>query len=354
MSKYMNPRYALFDAYTPGEQPQDRQYIKLNTNESPYPPSQGVAKALDREAIDLLRLYPDPECQTLSQALADHYGIDKQCVLCGNGSDELLSFAFMAWGGKGAAFADLSYGLYQVLADLHQVKANIIPLRADYTLDDRDYLNQGKLIVIANPNAPTGMAILSRQIAYIAQQNPDAVVLVDEAYVDFGTVSCLPLLKNTDNIVVVQTYSKSRSMAGARLGYAMGPAALIKDLRKIKNAINPYNVNRLTQLAGIAALEDKDYYALQNRAVILAREETSRALKQMGFEVLPSLANFVFARHPLMSGAALYLSLKKRGILVRHFNGQRTKDFIRISIGTKEQMATLTGHLQEILGGQAS
>lgn len=354
MSKYMNPRYALFDAYTPGEQPQDRQYIKLNTNESPYPPSQGVAKALDREAIDLLRLYPDPECQTLSQALADHYGIDKQCVLCGNGSDELLSFAFMAWGGKGAAFADLSYGLYQVLADLHQVKANIIPLRADYTLDDRDYLNQGKLIVIANPNAPTGMAILSRQIAYIAQQNPDAVVLVDEAYVDFGTVSCLPLLKNTDNIVVVQTYSKSRSMAGARLGYAMGPAALIKDLRKIKNAINPYNVNRLTQLAGIAALEDKDYYALQNRAVILAREETSRALKQMGFEVLPSLANFVFARHPLMSGAALYLALKKRGVLVRHFNGQRTKDFIRISIGSKEQMATLDGHLREILGGQTS
>lgn len=353
MSKFMDPRFALFDAYTPGEQPQDRTYIKLNTNESPYPPSQGVARALDREAVDLLRLYPDPECQALSQALADYYGMDKQSILCGNGSDELLSLAFMAWGEKGAAFADLSYGLYQVLADLHQVKATIVPLRADFTLDDRDYLGLGKLIVIANPNAPTGMAILPRQIAYIAQQNPDSVVLVDEAYVDFGAGSCLPLIKSNENIMVMQTYSKSRSMAGARLGYAIGPAALIKDLRKLKNAINPYNVNRLTQLAGIAALEDKDYYALQNRAVVMAREETGRALKQMGFEVLPSLANFIFARHLLMGGAALYLALKKRGILVRYFNGQRTKDFIRISIGTKEQMATLTGHLQEILGGQA-
>ncbi len=354
MSKFMNPRYALFDAYTPGEQPQDRKYIKLNTNESPYPPSQGVAKVLDREAADLLRLYPDPECEALSRALADHYGIDKQCVLCGNGSDELLSFAFMAWGGKGAAFADLSYGLYQVLADLHLVKAAIVPLRADFTLDDRDYLGLGKLIVIANPNAPTGMAILPRQIAYIAQQNPDSVVLVDEAYVDFGAASCLPLLKNSDNIVVVQTYSKSRSMAGARLGYAMGPAPLIKDLRKLKNAVNPYNVNRLTQLAGIAALEDKDYYTLQNRAIIQTREETSRALRQMGFEVLPSLANFVFAGHPMMGGEALYLALKKRGILVRNFSGARVKNFIRVSIGSKEQMAALTGQLREILGGQAS
>jgi histidinol-phosphate aminotransferase len=354
MSKFMSPRYALFDAYTPGEQPQDRQYIKLNTNESPYPPSQGVAKALDREAADLLRLYPDPECQALCQALADYYGVDKPSILCGNGSDELLSFAFMAWGGKGAAFADLSYGLYQVLADLHQVKAAIIPLRADFTLDDRDYLGLGKLIVIANPNAPTGMAILPRQLAYIAQQNPDSVVLVDEAYVDFGASSSLSLIKEYENIVVIQTCSKSRSLAGARLGYAIGPAALIKDLRKIKNAINPYNVNRLTQLAGIAALEDKDYYTLQNRAVIHTRDETVRALKLMGFEVLPSLANFVFARHPLMGGAVLYLALKKRGILVRHFNGQRTKDFIRISIGTKEQMSALAGHLSEILGGQTS
>ena len=352
MSRYMNPRYALFDAYTPGEQPQDRQYIKLNTNESPYPPGQGVTRVLDREAIDLLRLYPDPECQALSQALADYYGVEEQSILCANGSDEMLSFAFMAWGGNGAAFADLSYGLYQVLADLHRVRATIIPLRDDFTLDDRDYLSLGKLIVIANPNAPTGMAILPRQIAYIAQQNPGTVVLVDEAYVDFGAGSCVTLVKEYENLLVVQTYSKSRSLAGARLGYAIGSAALIRDLRKMKNAINPYNVSRLTQLAGIAALHDKDYYALQNRAIILAREETSKALLRMGFEVLPSLANFIFARHPLMAGAALYLALKKRGILVRHFSGARTADFIRISIGTKEQMATLTGHLREILGGQ--
>jgi len=351
MSRFMGARYSLFDAYTPGEQPQDRRYIKLNTNESPYPPSPKVRQALNADEVEALRLYPDPECGALRASMAAQLGLDENQLLCGNGSDELLSFAFMAWGGRGAAFADVTYGLYRVLADLHQVKVTIVPLREDFALDDRDYLGLNRLIVIANPNAPTGMALKPRQLAYIAEQNPDGVVLVDEAYVDFGAESCLPLIGRYDNLCVVQTYSKSRSLAGARLGFVAGPAELIRDLKKIKNAINPYNVSRLTQRAGIAAMEDEDYYLLNARAIMHARDNTARALQAMGFEVLPSRANFLFARHAGIGGAALYMALKKRGVLVRHFGAERIKDYIRISVGSQEQMTAFLDAVREIMGG---
>ena len=351
MSRFMGARYSMFDAYTPGEQPQDRRYIKLNTNESPYPPSPKVRQALNADEVEALRLYPDPECGALRASMAAQMGLDENQLLCGNGSDELLSFAFMAWGGRGAAFADVTYGLYRVLADLHQVKVTIVPLREDFALDDRDYLGLNRLIVIANPNAPTGMALKPRQLAYIAEQNPDGVVLVDEAYVDFGAESCLPLIGRYDNLCVVQTYSKSRSLAGARLGFVAGPAELIRDLKKIKNAINPYNVSRLTQRAGIAAMEDEDYYLLNARAIMQARDNTARALQAMGFEVLPSRANFLFARHAGIGGAALYMALKKRGVLVRHFGAERIKDYIRISVGSQEQMTAFLDAVREIMGG---
>lgn len=351
MSRFMGARYSLFDAYTPGEQPQDRRYIKLNTNESPYPPSPKVRQALNADEVEALRLYPDPECGALRASMAAQMGLDENQLLCGNGSDELLSFAFMAWGSRGAAFADVTYGLYRVLADLHQVKVTNVPLRDGFALDDRDYLGLNRLIVIANPNAPTGMALKPRQLAYIAEQNPDGVVLVDEAYVDFGAESCLPLIGRYDNLCVVQTYSKSRSLAGARLGFAAGPAELIRDLKKIKNAINPYNVSRLTQRAGIAAMEDEDYYLLNARAIMQARDNTARALQAMGFEVLPSRANFLFARHTGIGGAALYMALKKRGVLVRHFGAERIKDYIRISVGSQEQMTAFLDAVREIMGG---
>ena len=351
MSRFMGARYSLFDAYTPGEQPQDRRYIKLNTNESPYPPSPKVRQALNADEVEALRLYPDPECGALRASMAAQLGLDENQLLCGNGSDELLSFAFMAWGSRGAAFADVTYGLYRVLADLHQVKVTNVPLREGFALDDRDYLGLNRLIVIANPNAPTGMALKPRQLAYIAEQNPDGVVLVDEAYVDFGAESCLPLIGRYDNLCVVQTYSKSRSLAGARLGFAAGPAELIRDLKKIKNAINPYNVSRLTQRAGIAAMEDEDYYLLNARAIMQARDNTARALQAMGFEVLPSRANFLFARHTGIGGAALYMALKKRGVLVRHFGAERIKDYIRISVGSQEQMTAFLDAVREIMGG---
>ena len=352
MSRFMRPRYSLFDAYTPGEQPQDRQYLKLNTNESPFPPAPGVLQCIGREEIESQRLYSDPECTQLCQALAERSQTTADHVLCGNGSDELLSFAFMAWGANGVAFPDVSYGLYQVLSDLHGVKALKVPLRQDYQLDDRDYLHLNRLIVIANPNAPTGMALPARRLHYIAEQNPDSVVLVDEAYVDFGAESCVPLALKLENLIVVQTFSKSRAMAGARLGFAIGPVPLIRDLNKIKNAINPYNVSRLTQTMGLASLREPDHFRMTCNAIVQNRESTREALQRLGFEVLPSLTNFLFARHPGLNGAALYLALKKRGILIRHFSGERTKDFIRITIGSREQMMALLAALTEITGGQ--
>jgi histidinol-phosphate aminotransferase len=352
MSQYMNPRFSLFDAYTPGEQPQDRQYLKLNTNESPYPPAPGVQRAVTAEAVQRLRLYNDPECSKLTQKLAETTGLKAENILCGNGSDELLAFAFQAWGHQGAAFPDVSYGLYPVLADLYDVKAVKVPLREDYSIDDRDYLGlpQG-LIVIANPNAPTGLSLLPRQLAHIAEENPGSVVLVDEAYVDFGGQSCLPLIGRYDNLAVVQTFSKSRSLAGARLGFVAAPAALIKDLRKLKNAFNPYNVNSLTQMLGLAALKEKEYYQLQSRAIQQARESTRDALGHLGFRVLPSQANFLFAAHPQIGGEALYLALKKRGILVRYFSAPRTRAWVRITVGTREQMEELLTAIRQIIGG---
>ncbi len=352
MSKFMQPRYALFDTYSAGEQPRDREYIKLNTNEAPYPPSPRVLSSLKQEDIAGLRLYADPECEALCQALADFYGVEQDQVLAGNGSDELLNLCFMAWGGQGAAFPDMTYGFYQVLADVHGMKANIIPLREDYRLDDRDYLGLKQLIAIANPNAPTGMAIEPRQVAHIAESNPDHIVMIDEAYVDYGAKSCVPLIKTHDNIVVVHTYSKSRSLAGGRLGYAIAQAPLIRDLRKLKNAISPYNVSGMMQKMGIAALEDKDYYTLHNRGIMDTRDRTAQQLRDIGFTVLPSLTNFVFAKHPSIGGEALYLALRKRGFLVRHFKAPRTRDFIRVSIGTREQMADFVAAAAQIIGGQ--
>ena len=257
----------------------------------------------------------------------------------------------MAWGERGAAFPDMTYGLYSVLCGFQGIRAQVVPLRADYQVDDRDYLKLNKLIVLANPNAPTGLALLPRQIAHIAENNPEDVVLVDEAYVDFGGQSCVPLINRYENIVVVHTYSKSRALAGLRLGYAMGPAALIADLKKLKNALNPYNVDHLAQLAGLAALKEKEHYQLQVGAIVKARESTMKALTALGFTVIPSLGNFLFCRHDKMGGEMLSMALRRRGILVRWFAGERTAPFVRITIGSREQMDELVDAVKDILGG---
>ena len=350
MSRYLIDKYQALEAYTPGEQPRDMQYIKLNTNESPYPPAPGVVEAV-REQAGRLELYSDPVCTELRNALAERYGVRRENVFVSNGSDDILNFAFMAFGGPRAFFPDISYGFYPVYAELHGIEAHPIPLRQDFSIDPSDFMALDGFIAIANPNAPTGMALGVTQIEDILSANPDHVVLIDEAYVDFGAESCVPLTAKYDNLLVVQTFSKSRSMAGARLGFAIAHEALIADLEKIKFSTNPYSVNRMTLAAGIATLKADEVCMENCRKVVETREATVARLRQLGFEVLPSKANFVFARHPHADGGFLYRQLKARGVLVRHFENPRIKDFLRITIGTPRQMEALIEKLGEILSG---
>ena len=350
MSRYLIDKYQALEAYTPGEQPRDMQYIKLNTNESPCPPAPGVVEAV-REQAGRLELYSDPVCTELRDALAARYGVRRENVFVSNGSDDILNFAFMAFGGPRAFFPDISYGFYPVYAELHGIEAHSIPLRQDFSIDPSDFMALDGFIAIANPNAPTGMALGVAQIEDILSANPDHVVLIDEAYVDFGAESCVPLTAKYDNLLVVQTFSKSRSMAGARLGFAIAHEALIADLEKIKFSTNPYSVNRMTLAAGIATLKADEVCMENCRKVVETREATVARLRQLGFEVLPSKANFVFARHPHADGGFLYRQLKARGVLVRHFENPRIKDFLRITIGTPRQMEALIEKLGEILSG---
>lgn len=349
MSRFMNSKYASLEAYTPGEQPKERKYIKLNTNESPYPPSEGVRAVLSGECAQQLNLYCDPEATALRLALAQRYELETDEVFVSNGSDEILYFSFMAFGEKGACFADITYGFYSVYADFCSVEPTVIPLREDFSLDVDRFCNQNKLIVIANPNAPTGMTISIAQIERILQTNPDNIVLIDEAYIDFGGSSCYNLIRQYKNLLVVRTYSKAFSMAGARLGYAFGDRSIISDLAKIKYSTNPYNVNSLTQAAGAAVMRDYDYYKANCQKIAETREATVLSLGQLGYELLPSQANFIFARHPRLSGEEIYTRLRARGILVRYFGKGRIKDFVRISIGSREQMQALVAVCEEIV-----
>jgi len=352
MSRFLNKRYQSLEAYTPGEQPRDMVYIKLNTNESPYPPAPSVVAEMDETQVENLRLYSDPTGLSLKQKLAELYDLKVENIFISNGSDDILNFAFMAFADeRGAAFADITYGFYPVYGELHNVNVQIIPLEADFSLDYKKYCGINKMIVIANPNAPTGMEIPLWQIEEILKSNPDSVVVVDEAYVDFGGTSCYKLIKNYVNLLVVRTFSKSRCMAGARLGYAFGDVALIEDLEKLKYSTNPYNVNRLTMLLGCATVDAEPYYREVSEKIQSARAWSVDALQKLGFEVLPSKANFIFARHPAVSGAELYSELRRRGILVRHFTKERIKDYIRITIGTQEQMEHLANALQDMTGG---
>jgi len=347
----MNGRYASISVYTPGEQPKDMsRVVKLNTNESPYPPAPGVAGAVAAE-VNRLRLYSDPTCGALRDALAGLFGVKRENIYVASGSDDILNFAFMAFAGDGvpAFFPDITYGFYSVFAGLHGVESRIVPLREDFSIDPADYAGCGGLVVIANPNAPTGLALSRDAIEGIVRANPDHVVLVDEAYVDFGAETCAPLTARYDNLLVVQTFSKSRGMAGARLGFAVGGAGLIGDLERLRFSTNPYNVNRMTLAAGVAAIRENDYYMANCRRIEDTREASARALEALGFEVIPSKANFIFARCPGMEGGALYERLKARGILVRHFDAPRISDYLRITVGSEEDMARLLAGCREIV-----
>ncbi len=350
MSRFFSSKYSKLMPYVPGEQPKDQQYIKLNTNESPFPPSKRVLEAVTKEAARL-QLYSDPESSRLRAKLAEVYSLRDTQLIMTNGSDEVLNFAFMAFcdSEHPIAFPDLTYGFYPVFAELNGIPYTEIPLKDDFTIDYRDYLDIDANIVIANPNAPTGIALELWQIEEIVKANPDRVVVIDEAYVDFGAESAVSLINEYDNLLVTQTYSKSRSLAGGRLGFGIGNEKLIADLNTIRYSTNPYNVNRMTEAAGIAALDDNDYYMDNCRTIEANREYTANKLTSLGFEVLPSKANFLFAKNDKISGEKLYLELKKRGILIRHFTKERIKDYNRITVGTKTQMETLLSAIAEIL-----
>lgn len=349
MSRFINERFNSLEEYIPGEQPQDKKYIKLNTNESPYPPSKNVLKAVSKNEVADLRLYCDPDCKKLKTAMAELFGVTDNNIFLSNGSDDILNFAFMAYGQNGVVYPDITYGFYSVFAELHGVKSEIIPLKEDFTIGIDDYKTKGKLVVIANPNAPTGIALSLSEIEEIVKRNPDNVVLIDEAYVDFGGESCYKLTEKYDNLLCVGTFSKSRSLAGGRLGFAIAGENLIKDLEKIKYSTNPYNINRLTQVAGFATIKDNDYYLRNCEKIINTREFLTEELRKLGFEVLPSKANFIFAKSDKISGLELYQKLKEKGVLIRHFEKDRINDFNRITIGTMEETKTLIEKIKEIL-----
>ena len=353
MSRYFTPTLAGLSPYTPGEQPQDQQYIKLNTNESPYSPSPAVVAAVNAAEVEKLRLYSDPACAQLLAAAAEYHGLSPDEIMPGNGSDENLFFALRAFCDEQhpLAYADVTYGCYSVWCNLMHIPSHILPLEEDFSIDPTKYYGLNETIVIANPNAPTGLALPRSAIEGILKSNPNNVVIVDEAYVDFGGESCVPLIHQCDNLLVVQTFSKSRQLAGARLGLAMGNAALIADLNRIKFSLNPYNINRLTLKAGEAALKDTAYFDATRQKIMDTRAWTAKELANRGFSLTDSRSNFLFARTDRMEGGALYRALKEKGILVRHFDSPRIADYLRITIGTQAQMEALIKALDEILEG---
>ena len=351
MSRFMSSRFDGLEAYVPGEQPQDMQYVKLNTNESPFPPSPAVLEAVNREETGRLNLDPDPEGKALRGRLAETYGVRPENVFLANGSDELLFFAFMAFcdQSRPAAFPNISYGFYPVYARLLGLPYTEIPLREGFVLNPKDYCGLGKTIFIANPNAPTGRAISVDSIEEIVRTNPDHVVLIDEAYIDFGGQSCLPLIKKYDNLLVCQTFSKFRSLAGGRLGFAVGSPGLIEDLDKMKYSTNSYNINRLTMAAAIATIDHHEYYAANSRRIQENRSYTVKELDKLGFETLPSKANFIFTRCSGLDGGALYRALKSKGVLVRHWDREAIANWCRVTIGSREQMDVFLEKVREIL-----
>ena len=349
MSKFICPAVKELAPYTPGEQPTGRKFIKLNTNENPFPPS---PKAVRRACEEIARanLYPALDGGELRGKIADLYGFERPWVAVTNSSDEALNFIFKAFcRGREAVFADITYGFYSVFAGLNGVKFTEIPLKSDFTLDPNDYNGIGKNIFIANPNAPTGLEISLDDIGNIAQSNPENIVVIDEAYVDFGGESALKILRKHQNLIVVRTFSKSRSLAGARLGYVFADPEIIDDLYRVIYSTNPYNISRASMAAGIGAIEDEEYTQKNCETIKAVREKTYEKLVNLGFKALKSSANFIFAKPPKMGGREFYEALRERGILIRHFDSPRISDYVRITIGREDEMDELIKTTEKIL-----
>ncbi len=342
--------------YVPGEQPKDTNVVKLNTNENPYPPSPNVRKALDDFDCGRMRLYPDPEASVLVDAIAENYGVKPEQVFVGVGSDDVISMAFLTFfnSDKPVLFPDVTYSFYDVWAEVYRIPYKQMPLDENFRINAKDYMTENGGIIFPNPNAPTGVLESVDMIEEIVKANPDSVVMIDEAYIDFGGKSCLPLIEKYDNLLVIQTFSKSRSMAGMRIGYAMGNEKLIKYMNDVKFSINSYTMNHITQICGAEAVKDKAYFEEHVNKIIDSREYTKKKLTELGFTFPDSMSNFIFAKHESADANEIFAKLKEKKIFVRHWNKPRISDYLRISIGTPEEMEKLISALGEILGKQVN
>ncbi len=350
MSKFLSDNYKNLVPYVPGEQVNVK-VIKLNTNESPFPPSPKVKEVLSENVIDKLNLYSDPELKELRSAIAKQFGVTADMVFCGNGSDDVLAFAIMGFCGRGGKLCcpEISYGFYPVYADIFGVELEQIPLKDDFSIEINDYIGKNKNIVIANPNAPTGLALSFDDVEKIIASNPDNLVIIDEAYMAFCGESCMELVKKYNNLLVTRTFSKSHSLAGLRVGFGIGSKEIIDDLNKLKYSFNPYNINTLSIKAAAAAIADNEYYDDKIAKIVATREKTIAQLKELGFECTDSKANFIFAASNKIPASELALKLREKGILVRYFNKAKIDNYLRITVGTDEEMQTLVDAVKEII-----
>ena len=350
MSRFLSKNYDTLVPYTPGEQVNVK-VIKLNTNESPFPPSPKVKEVLSEEVIDKLNLYSDPELKELRNAIAKEFGVTADMVFCGNGSDDVLAFAIMGFCGRGGELCcpEISYGFYPVYADIFGVELEQIPLKDDFSIDVNDYIGKGKNIVIANPNAPTGLALSFEEVENIVASNPDNIVIMDEAYMAFCGESCMKLVNKYGNLLVTRTFSKSHSLAGLRVGFGIGSKEIIDDLNKLKYSFNPYNINTLSIKAAAAAIADNEYYDDKIAKIVATREKTMAQLREMDFICTESKANFIFASSDKIAASDLASELRKRGILIRYFNKAKIDNYLRITVGTDEEMQTLVDAIKEII-----
>ncbi len=350
MSEFLSKRFSGIAPYTPGEQPKVDGLVKLNTNESPFKPSPEAVKTINSQIVERLNLYSDPDCSELIKAISGAIGCSGECVIPGNGSDEILAFAFQAFCDKDnqPVFADITYGFYPVFCELYGLTPSIIPLREDLTINPDDYVGLNRPIFIANPNAPTGLCLSIEDIEKIVSSNK-SIVLIDEAYVDFGGESAVGLISKYNNLIISRTFSKSRNLAGARLGFAVACPELTEDLKKMKFSFNPYNINSLTSAAGVAAIRDTEYFKSCVDSIIHNRDYTVRELASRGFNIPDSKTNFIFPEHNILDGETYFKSLRKRNILVRYFSNERIKNHVRITIGSMDQMKKLIEATDEIL-----
>ncbi|MDD6428955.1 MAG: histidinol-phosphate transaminase [Lachnospiraceae bacterium] len=339
--------------YTPGEQPKNKNVIKLNTNENPYPPAYSVKRIIESADYEVLRRYPDPLASGLLQALSDSYGVPKDQIFVGVGSDDVLAMSFLTFftSGERILFPDVTYSFYDVWADEFRIPFDTVPLREDLSIDKEGFIgkNAGG-IVIPNPNAPTGLDAGVDTLEEIIRDNPQCVVIIDEAYVDFGAESVLPLIDKYDNLLVTQTFSKSRALAGSRIGFAFGSRKLIKYLNDVKFSFNSYTMDYITQQVGIASLQDRDYFRMRCLEIINERERAKKEFSRLGFDFPDSKSNFIFVHHKDRSAVDIFNALRENDIYVRHFDGERTGDYLRVTIGTREQMDALFGFLSDYLG----